>query len=265
MRVGHQTYSWEMQGDRWSGSPEDILEAVAAAGYQGVEFSNVMIGDFWERPEVFEQALARRKLALAAFAYARAGFTDPATYEEDLAGAEKALRFAARFSVPVGLAGPSSSSRDDYEQKFACACRFYNEVAERGRKLSVAVAVHPHSHHTSLVLTGEEYDRLLEATATSGLMFNPDTGHIIRGGQDLLDCFRRHRERIIHVHCKDVDAQARWQPMGKGVCDFPRLFRWLDETGYRGWLICEEESDLVWRDLPGAMAQNRAYLRALGY
>ena len=22
MRVGHQTYSWEMQGDRWLGSPE---------------------------------------------------------------------------------------------------------------------------------------------------------------------------------------------------------------------------------------------------
>jgi sugar phosphate isomerase/epimerase len=53
--------------------------------------------------------------------------------------------------------------------------------------------------------------------------------------------------------------------MGKGICDFPRLFRWLDEIGYRGWLICEEESDLVWEDLPGAMRQNRAYFRTLGY
>ena len=265
MRVGHQTYSWEMQGDRWSGSAADILDAVAAAGYQGVEFSNVMIGDFWDHPDELAQALARRALALAAFAYARDGFADPSAHEDDLAGAEKALRLAARFAVPVGLAGPSSTSRDDYERKFACACRFYNEVAERGQKLGVAVAVHPHSHHTSLVLTGAEYDRLLAATARSGLMFNPDTGHILRGGQDLLDCFRRHGERIVHVHCKDVDAEGRWQPMGQGVSDFPGLFRWLEETGYRGWLICEEESDLVWSDLPGTMAQNRAYFRTLGY
>jgi sugar phosphate isomerase/epimerase len=254
-----------MQGQRWSGSPEDILDAVAAAGYQGIEFSNVMIGDFWDRPDDLQQALSNRGLELAGFAYARGGFTDPATYEDDLAGAEKALRLAARFSVPVMLAGPSSSSRNDYEEKFAQACRFSNVVAERGREQGVAVAVHPHSHHTSLVLTGAEYDRMLAATEASGLMFNPDTGHIVRSGQDLLDCFRRHRSRLVHVHCKDVDAQGRWQPMGKGICDFPRLFRWLRETGYRGWLISEEESDLVWQDLPGAMAQNRTYFRSLGY
>jgi sugar phosphate isomerase/epimerase len=254
-----------MQGDRWQGSPDDILDAVAKAGYQGVEFSNVMIGDYWDRPDAFRRALADRKLELAAFAYARSGFTDPALYDDDLAGAEKALRFAAQFSVPVGLAGPSSPSRDDYERKFAQACRFCNAMAERAEKLGVIVAVHPHSHHTSLVLTGEEYDRLLAATEASGLRFNPDTGHILRGGQDLLACFQRHRERVVHVHCKDVDAQGCWQPMGKGVCDFPRLFQWLDQTGYRGWLISEEESDLVWKDLPGAMTQNRDYFRSLGY
>jgi sugar phosphate isomerase/epimerase len=253
-----------MQGPKWNGSPEEILDAVAAAGYQGIEFSNVMIGDFRDRPDDLRQALLKRGLELAAFAYARGGFTDPATCDDDLAGAEKALRLAARFAVPLVLAGPSSSSRDDYQQKFAQACRFCNLVAERGREQGVTVAVHPHSHHTSLVLTGEEYDRLLAATEASGLMFNPDTGHIVRGGQDLLECFRRHRARVVHVHCKDVDAEGRWQTMGQGICDFPGLFRWLDETGYRGWLISEEESDLVWRDLPGAMAQNRTYFRSLG-
>jgi sugar phosphate isomerase/epimerase len=253
-----------MQGGKWRGSPDDILDAVAAAGYQGVEFSNVMIGDYRDRPGDFRQALAQRGLELAAFAYARAGFTDPATYEEDLAGADQALRFAAEFSVPLALAGPSSPSRDDYEQKFAQACRFATEVALCGKKLGVTVAAHPHSHHTSLVMTGAEYDRFLAATEDSGLMFNPDTGHIVRGGQDLLACFQSHRERIVHVHCKDVDTQGNWMPMGQGVCDFPRLFQWLEETGYRGWLISEEESNLVWSDLPGIIASNREYFRSLG-
>ena len=263
MRVGHQTYSWEMLGDKWRGSPDDILDAVAAAGYEGVEFANSMIGDYWDRPKEFALALAKRGLKLAGFAYARTGFTDPATCDDDMAGAEKALRFAAHFSVVLGLGGPSSPTRDGYEEKLAHAVRFYNEVAARGEKLGVPVALHPHSHHTSLVLTGDEYDRLLAATEASGAMFNPDTGHLIRGGQDVLDCCRRHAGRIVHVHCKDVDAQGHWQPMGRGICDFPGLVRWLDGIGYRGWLVVEEESDLVWSDLPAAMAQNRAYIRSL--
>ena len=264
MRVGHQTYSWEMQGERWRGSPEDILDAVAAAGYQGVEFSNVMIGDFWDRPDEFG-----RRWTSADWCWRRLPTrgpdspTRPAT-KRTWPGAEKRCVLPRGFGARSRLAGPSSPSRDDYERKFAQACRFCNEVARRAKKLGVTVAVHPHSHHTSLVLTGAEYDRLLAATEASGLMFNPDTGHIFRGGQDLLECCRRHGQRVVHVHCKDVDAQDHWQPLGRGICDFPGLVKWLAEIGYRGWLISEEESELVWKDLPGAMAQNRAYFRSSG-
>ena len=43
-RIGCQTYSWEMLGAAWQGSPDDIMDAVSEAGYDGIEFSNVMIG-----------------------------------------------------------------------------------------------------------------------------------------------------------------------------------------------------------------------------
>ena len=266
MKVGHQTYSWEMLGDAWRGSPDDILDAVAAAGYAGVEFSNVMIGGYWDRPADLRRALDVRGLKLAAFAYAAEdGFTDPARLEADLAGVQKAVELAALFSVPVCLAGPSSPSHDGIEEKLSQAFRVYNEAALLGSRRGVVVAVHPHSHHTSLVLSADQYDRLLEATEASGLMFNPDTGHIIRGQQDLLGCFQRHRERIVHVHCKDVDAEGRWQPMGKGVCDFHRLFDWLGAQGYEGWLISEEESEIVLKDVRSAITRNRAYFRSLGH
>jgi len=266
MKVGHQTYSWEMLGAEWRGSADDILDSVAAAGYAGVEFSNVMIGGYWDRPADFRRALDARRLELAAFAYAAEdGFTNPARAEADIAGVQKALELAAQFSAPLCLAGPSSPSHDAGGEKLAQAVRLYNEAARLGRRRGVVVAVHPHSHHTSLVLSAEQYDRLLDATEASGLMFNPDTGHILRGGQDPLGCFQRHRERIVHVHCKDVDAGGHWQPMGDGVCDFPRLFEWLGAQGYAGWLISEEESEIVRRDLRSAISQNRAYFRSLGY
>ena len=265
IRVGCQTYTWEMLGHEWRGSPDDILDAVAAAGFAGVEFSNNMIGSYADRPAAFQKALEKRGLACAAFAYATTGFTDPGREPEDLAGAEVGLRFAAHFSVPLCLGGPSSESRDDYEAKFSQACRFYGEVARRAGEHGVAVAVHPHSHHTSLVLTPQEYDRLLSATEGAGIMFNPDTGHMLRGGHDLLATFRKYRLRIIHVHIKDVDAAGHWQPLGKGISDLGSLLRWLAESGYQGSVVAEEESDAVWHDAAAAIADDRSYLRTLGF
>jgi len=230
-----------------------------------VEFSNNMIGAYWDRPAAFQEALEKRGLACAAFAYATTGFTDPQREREDLEGAEKSLRFAAHFSVPLCLGGPSSASHEDYEAKFSRACRFYQQVAQRAGQRGVTVAVHPHSHHTSLVLTPEQYDRLLAATEGAGIMFNPDTGHMLRGGHDLMTGLRKHQARIVHVHLKDVDAAGRWQPLGKGVCDLSPLLQWLVDIGYRGWIVAEEESEAVWQDANRAIAEDRAYLRSLGF
>jgi len=167
--------------------------------------------------------------------------------------------------VPLCLGGPSSESREDYQSRFSQACRFYGEVARRACDLGVVVAVHPHSHHTSLVLTPEEYDRLLSATEGAGIMFNPDTGHMLRGGHDLLATFRKYRSRIVHVHIKDVDAAGHWQPLGKGISDLGTLLPWLAENGYRGWVVAEEESEAVWHDAARTIADDRAYLRTLGF
>jgi sugar phosphate isomerase/epimerase len=54
-------------------------------------------------------------------------------------------------------------------------------------------------------------------------------------------------------------------PLGDGVCDFPAIVKLLRDTRYEGWLISEEESDLVRRDLAGAMSRNRACPRSLAY
>jgi inosose dehydratase len=263
-RIGCQTYTWEMRGDDWTGSPDDILEGVFAAGYEGVEFSNAMIGGYLETPAQFAAALDERKLACAGYAYATSGFTAQDRFDQDLGGAMRGLTFCAELGVPLCLGGAASPSREGYEARLSQAIRFYRTVAERGAKMGVKVCVHPHSHHGSLLDTAEEYDALLSRTADSGLMFNPDAGHIVRGGQDLLDCFRRHRERIAHVHIKDADAEGRWQPLGRGIIDWEALLGFLKETGYGGWIVAEEESQEAWVDPWGAVAGNRRFLRSMG-
>ena len=263
-RIGCQTYTWEMRGRDWTGSPDDILDVVSGAGYEGVEFSNAMIGGYLEDPARLATALEQRRLACAAYAYATDGFTAEDRFEQDLAGAMQGLTFCAALGVPLCLGGAASPSREGYEAKLSQAIRLYRTVAERGAKRGVTVCVHPHSHHGSLLETAEEYDALLSRTADSGLSFNPDAGHIVRGGQDLMDCFRRHRDRIAHVHIKDVDAMGHWQPLGRGIMDWEALFGFLKETAYAGWIVAEEESQEARMDPLGAVVGNRRFLRSMG-
>ena len=130
-RIGCQTYTWEMLGVSWQGSPDDILDAVSGAGYDGIEFSNAMIGDYEHAPDRLTAALAERGLKLAAFAYATTGFTDESRHEADLAGAERALAFCRAMGVPLSLGGAAAASREDYGRHMAQAIRFYRAVAAR--------------------------------------------------------------------------------------------------------------------------------------
>jgi inosose dehydratase len=263
-RIGCQTYTWEMLGARWQGSPDDILDLVRGAGYDGIEFSNAMIGGYLQAPDRFAAALERRGLALAAFAYASTGFTDPARYEADLTGAGQALAFARAMKVPLCLGGPAAPTREEYDRSFAQAVRFYRAVAEQGAAAGATVCVHPHSHYGSLVESASEYDALLAATEDSGLMFNPDCGHIVRSGTDLMPLLRRHRSRIVHVHIKDADEAGNWKALGDGRIDWRALFDFLSETGYPGWIVAEEESEAAFADQAAAIRGNREYLRSLG-
>jgi sugar phosphate isomerase/epimerase len=257
-----------MRGADWTGSVDEMLDAVAAAGYAGIEITNTMIREYAGRPAGFAKAVEARGLRLAAFAYASsAGFTDPGARQAERAGARKALDFVAHFpGVPLCIGGAHSPERSDVDEKIALAADFYNEAGRLGRERGVDVAFHPHSHHGSILESRTEYDRIMELTDPAVVKWNPDTGHIVRGGQDLLDTIRRYGSRIRHVHLKDADRANRWQPLGKGICDIPGMLTVLEtELSYSGWLVCEEESAEAWADPAGAIRWNRGYLASLGH
>jgi inosose dehydratase len=268
LRIGCQTYTWEMLGDKWSGSVDEILRAIADSGYEGIEITYTMIREYAGRPKDFADALNSHGLSLAAFAYASPfGFTDPANHPLELQQAENALRFVAEFpGVPLMLGGASSTTKQDIGEKIAQASNFYNEVGRRGRRVGVDVAFHPHSHHGSVLESRAEYDRIMSLTDPTLIQWNPDSGHIVRGGQDLIDTLRRFQLRIRHVHLKDVDAHNKWQPLGQGICGIPAMLEFLErEAKYAGWIVAEEESDSATQAPEKAIAVNRHYLKSIGY
>jgi len=267
IRIGCQTYTWEMLGDAWKGSVDDMLDIIKESGYGGVEITNTMIGEYFDALDEFAKALNEHGLEFPAMGFVpRYGWTDSARVEEELLHARKGVDFVSRFpGCRLELAGGSTASRNGFEEKFDTMCYLYGEVAAYAVQKNVSVDIHPHSHAGSIIESAREYELLMTGTDPALLGWCPDTGHIIRGGLNLLETLKAYGDRIGHIHLKDVDSEGRWKMMGRGVCDFKKTFQLLEDIRYSGWVIAEEESDTARRDQKKAVSDDRHYLRLIGY
>lgn len=144
-----------------------------------------------------------------------------------------------------------------------------------------------HHHCAGYVETPEEIDRFLERTDPSLIGLVLDTGHYAYGAgpggcDDVVEAFDRFGDRIWHVHFKDCDPQVAERAreegwgyfeavregvfceLGQGGVDFPAVVEWLQERGYTGWVVVEQDV------LPGmgtpreSARRNRIYLRDIG-
>jgi inosose dehydratase len=266
LQQGCQTYTWEMLGPAWRGGPDDLLTAIADAGYSGIEITDTMIGRYADQPGVFAKTLAARGLELVAFACGSAsGFTEPTAIAADLVAVDRALRFTGAFpGAFLSLGSATIVSPGNLDSKFETAAAFYNEVGRRGLRAGVPVALHPSSHHGTLLGTRAEYDRIMAMTDPALIGWVPDTGHILRGRQDLLDTLRAYADRVRYIHLKDVDADGVWRMLGDGICDTRAVVAALQPMPhFSGWLVLEEESAEAAADPAGAVRRNRQTLGAL--
>lgn len=264
-KFGCQTFTWEMLGPAWTGGPDDLVQAIADGGYAGIEITDTMIGSYATRAEDFARRLSDAGLTLVSFAFGTdSGFSEPAQIEADLEAARRWIGFAAHFpGALVSMGSATVMSPGSRADKFEAAARVYNRATEIGRAAGVTVAVHPSSHHNTLLLTRADYDALF-ALLDRQVGWVPDTGHILRGGQVMADTLAAFRDRIRYVHLKDVDAKGDWAMLGQGVCDVSAV---LDSVAaapdFNGWVVVEEESATAAADPAAAVAANLKVLNAL--
>ncbi|MBY2911246.1 sugar phosphate isomerase/epimerase family protein [Rhizobium leguminosarum] len=267
LQIGCQTFTWEMLGTGWSGGPDDLVRAIADGGYAGIEITDTMIGHYALKPADFARTLADAGLALVSFAFGSAsGFTVAEKIASDLDTARRWVDFAANFpGAMISMGSATVVSDGPRDEKFAIAAECYNRATEIGQSAGVAVAVHPSSHHNTLLFTRNDYDQLF-ALLDPQVGWVPDTGHILRGGQQIGDTLAAHRDRIRYVHLKDVDAGGIWAMLGEGVCDVPAVVSTVrDAPNFIGWIVVEEESDHAGTDPAAAVRANRETLRRLGF
>ena len=129
--------------------------------------------------------------------------------------------------------------------------------------LSEGVRVVYHHHMGTIVEDEADIDALMAHTGEAVHLLL-DTGHATWGGADPVALARRYRERISHVHAKDVRKsvmerarQEDWSFLdailgpgselgvytvpGDGMVDYEAVFRAL--PGYSGWVVVEAEQD----------------------
>jgi inosose dehydratase len=137
--------------------------------------------------------------------------------------------------------------------------RAEEQVAGRG----LTMALHPHAG--SVVETDAQIERIL---AGSDVPVCLDSGHLAIGGADPVEFVRRHADRIVHVHLKDLDAglaeqvgtgalslveatrRGMFRPLGRGDVAIDEVVGMLDRHGYERWLVLEQDTTLTGEEPP---------------
>ena len=282
LRVACQTYTWQMVGERWLGQLEPVLDAIADAGYEGVEITWQMLGDWLDRPKDARQAFEERGLELAAVACSpSSGWTDTNLISEEEALVGRVLDFLAAFpnprlglgggrligsaGYPENMAAPPSAADPERSTAFDRMLERYRVTAERAVQRDVKVHIHPTSTHDSLIRVRADYERLASGIVGVDAQLGPDTAHIVRGDEAPPEFVARQVARIGHIHLKDAGAHGGpFMPLGTGDAGIAEVVSQLNAAGYTGWAVSEEESASAADDPATAVRAAREYLRSLG-
>ena len=144
--------------------------------------------------------------------------------------------------------------KDDWK-KF---CEKINEVGKRLEGENMPLAYH---HHMGTVIQShEDTERLLSETNDT-VKLTIDTGHMLFAGGNSLKIIRDFKEKIAHVHCKDMREKVLKKSLsedlsfrhaflegaftvpGDGCIDYRPIFNELVKNSYHGWLVVEAEQD----------------------
>ncbi len=179
---------------------------------------------------------------------------------DELAGPLESLVAAGAAVVVLAAA----SGADGYDTRPVLSDEQWHTLLANLDRLAGTVTAHGliavlHPHVGTMVETRAEVDRVLTG---SGIGLCLDTGHLLIGGTDPLTLARQVPERIRHAHLKDVDAAlaakvrsgeltytqavaaGMYVPLGAGDVDIAGIVKSLQDSGFDGWYVMEQDNIL---------------------
>lgn len=239
--------------------PPLVLQEMAAAGLCATEFG----------PDGFlpSAGVARRQVLAQFGLRAVGGFVPVVAHDGDRDPLSEIgtlfEEFAAAGADTVVFA--AVDGKDGYDRcteldaaGWNTLCRNLDRLAGAAVLRGLRPALHPHVG--TLVERDRDLDIVLDGC---GIPLCLDTGHLMVGGVDPLAVARLAADRVAHVHLKDVDpaiaARVRsgvlsytdgvkagmYRPLGMGGARVAEVVSELEDVGYDGWYVLEQDRVLV--------------------
>ncbi|HET7399654.1 MAG TPA: TIM barrel protein [Intrasporangium sp.] len=261
-RVAGAPISWgvsEVPGWGWQYDAATVLRQMGDLGLAATEFGPE--GFLPSRPEELVRTLAAYELrAVGQFVpvVLHDGGHDPLP---ELRSTMDALVAAGASTLVLAAA----TGQEGYDERpvlddagWDTLLRNLDRIAAAAAEAGLVATLHPHVG--TMVESGADADRVL---AGSGIGLCLDTGHLLIGGGDPVAVARSHPHRIAHVHLKDVrrDVADRvrsgeltytegvragmYVALGEGDVDVDAIVTTLEDEGYAGWYVLEQDTVLA--------------------
>jgi inosose dehydratase len=140
------------------------------------------------------------------------------------------------------------------DEQWATLCENLDRLHDRAQARGLLAVLHPHVG--TMVEGAEDVETVL---TRSRIALCVDTGHLMAAGVDPVALTKAHTSRVAHVHLKDVDARLAddvhegrtpfsdavraglFRPLGQGDVDVAGLVGLLEQHGYAGWYVLEQD------------------------
>ena len=162
---------------------------------------------------------------------------------------KREFEYAKNAGFPLIFTDPDPAALDTIEQM--------------AKTYDIRVAIHNHGpENKNWPRPQDAYAAVKSRDTRLGLCI--DIGHTLRTGTDPIAACRECRDRLYDMHVKDLAVKTDVNSqvaVGRGVIDFPGLFRTLIDIGYQGQVGLEYEINPK-DPLPG-MIESMAYMRGV--
>lgn len=246
---------------------EQCVSEMALAGFTGCEVGNKYPKD----PKVLGKALELRNMEICNQWFSSFLISRP--FDEVEAEFRNQLEFLRAMGAKVIGASEQSYSVQGqmdtpvFGHKYVMNDEEWNLLCDGLNKLGkiakeeYGISLTFHHHMGTVVQDADEVERLMNGTDPEYLSLLYDTGHFAYCGADPLEMVRKYKDRIKHVHLKDIRKEVVEQVKreelsflagvrmgaftvpGDGCIDFEPIFKVLEDNGYEGYMLVEAEQD----------------------
>ncbi len=238
---------WGYASITWGGRDLEAIDDIASLGFAGVQLRANILTQFGDRPQALRDLLASKKLHLVALSSGAVSL-DPAREQQMMD--DHVMR--ARFVHDVGgsylqVTDQKPTGRPVVADDYTRLGKLLTEIGRRSADLGVPLGYH--NHMGTIGEAPADVDRILDAADPRFVRFELDIAHYHQGGGNPADAIRKHRDRLLFLHIKDVErlapgaargsASYRFVELGRGVVDVKAVITALNDVGFRGWSVIE--------------------------